>query len=53
MNFSYQHLVPQDFDDQSRVWVYQAERRFSLGEALDIEQMLDQFTRVGSHMAIR
>jgi hypothetical protein len=44
MNFSYHHLVPQDFDDQSRVWIYQSDRLFSMSEALDIEQMLEQFT---------
>lgn len=44
MNFSFQHLLPQDFDEQSKVWIYQSDRFFSLSEALDIEPMLEQFT---------
>jgi hypothetical protein len=43
MNLSYQHLLPADFHPDSRVWIYQSDRLFSLSEALDIEQMLEQF----------
>lgn len=44
MNFEYRHLLPEDFDAASRVWIYQSSRLFSIGEALDIETMLEQFT---------
>jgi hypothetical protein len=43
MNRSYQHLIPVDFDDNSKVWVYQSNRLFSIGEALEIEDMLNDF----------
>ncbi len=43
MNLNYHHLVPGEFHEDSRVWIYQSDRLFSLGEALDIEQMLEQF----------
>jgi hypothetical protein len=44
MNLEYKHLLPEDFDARSRVWVYQCNRVFSLSEALDIEQLLETFT---------
>jgi hypothetical protein len=44
MNLDYQHLVPQDFDAQSRVWIYQSSRMFGIGEALHLEEALQQFT---------
>ena len=40
MNFSYKHLLPADFNDESRVWIYQSSRLFTLSEALQIEDML-------------
>ncbi len=43
MNFEYQHLVPADFDDASRVWIYQSSRLFFISEALQIEDMLNDF----------
>jgi len=43
MNQPYQELIPEDFDQRSRVWVYQCNRRFTLAEALDIEDMLNDF----------
>lgn len=43
MNLAYKHLVPKDFDDNSRVWVYQSNRLFHLGEALEIETLLENF----------
>lgn len=43
-NFQYNHLLPQDFHPQSRVWIYQSNRLFSLGEALQIEDLLKEFT---------
>ncbi len=44
MNFEYKHLLNKNFHDQSRVWVYQSSRVFSLSEALDIEDKLKDFT---------
>lgn len=44
MNLEYKHLLDADFDPGSRVWVYQASRLFGLGEALEIEEMLREFT---------
>lgn len=43
MNLDYKHLLPADFAADSRVWVYQSSRLFSLGEALQIEELLNHF----------
>ena len=43
MDFEYKHLIPEDFADSSRVWVYQCNRGFFIGEALQIEPMLYDF----------
>jgi hypothetical protein len=43
MNLEYTHLLPADFHPDSRVWIYQSSRLFSLSEALEIEQMLKEF----------
>ena len=43
MNVDYKHLLPADFAADSRVWVYQSSRLFSLGEALQIEDLLNHF----------
>jgi hypothetical protein len=44
MNLEYKHLLNDNFHPDSRVWVYQCNRLFSLGEALDIEKKLEEFT---------
>jgi hypothetical protein len=44
MNFHFQDLLPQNFDDSSRVWIYQSNRAFTLNEALEIEELLQTFT---------
>ncbi len=44
MNFSYVHLLNENFSPNSRVWVYQCNRQFSIDEALDIEVLLENFT---------
>ncbi len=44
MNWNYQELLPPDFAPDSRVWIYQSNRLFSLGEALQIEDLLKNFT---------
>lgn len=43
MNLSYKHLLPTDFAAESRVWVYQSSRLFSMSEALQIEDLLNHF----------
>lgn len=43
MNLDYKHLLPQDFDAGSRVWIYQSSRLFMISEALEIESMLEEF----------
>ncbi|MEO6288967.1 MAG: hypothetical protein ABIO76_03550, partial [Ginsengibacter sp.] len=50
MNFHFQDLIPQNFDDTSRAWIYQSNRAFTLTETLEIENLLQNFTKNwGSH----
>jgi hypothetical protein len=39
----YQQYIPQDFNDNSRVWIYQCNRMLGMGEALQIEPLLEDF----------
>jgi ABC-type uncharacterized transport system ATPase subunit len=43
MKLEYKHLLPEDFDGASRVWIYQSSRLFTIGEALEIEDLLNDF----------
>lgn len=43
MKLDYIYLLDGTFHPDTRVWVYQANRSFSLQEALDIEEMLNDF----------
>lgn len=43
MNLEYKHLLDEAFHADSRVWIYQASRIFSLQEALETEELLNQF----------
>src|SRR5262245_23789511 len=45
MNLEYKYLLDGNFHPDSRVWVYQSNRLFSIDEALTIEEMLSEFTR--------
>jgi hypothetical protein len=45
MNLEYKSLLPSDFSENSRVWIYQSSRLFSLSEALEIEDSLDNFVK--------
>ncbi|SFP64571.1 hypothetical protein [Parafilimonas terrae] len=45
MNFEYNHLLPADFDANSRVWIYQASRLFTISEALQIEDILNDLVQ--------
>ena len=44
MNLEYKYLLDGNFHPDSRVWVYQCNRLFSMNEALEIEEMLKEFT---------
>ena len=44
MNLHFHDLIPNDFNDNSRVWIYQCNRLFTLDEALQIEGLLEKFT---------
>ena len=44
MSWEYKHLLDNNFHPDSRVWVYQCSRIFSLNEALEIEELLKEFT---------
>ena len=45
MNINFHDSIPQDFNDNSRVWVYQSNRIFTLPEVLQIEELLQNFTK--------
>jgi hypothetical protein len=45
MNFLYKHLLPADFNDNSKVWIYQASRLFTISEALQIEDLLNDLVK--------
>ncbi|HEX5152048.1 MAG TPA: hypothetical protein VFW07_11425 [Parafilimonas sp.] len=52
MNFEYKHLLPEEFGDNSKVWIYQSSRLFTIGEALHIEDILNELvTNWKSHGA--
>ena len=44
MNTDYKHLLDKNFHPDSRVWIYQCNRLFALSEALEIEELLKEFT---------
>src|SRR5688572_14119269 len=43
MNLDYRSLLPENFDPTSRVWIYQSSRLFFISEALEIEELLNDF----------
>jgi hypothetical protein len=43
MKLDYKYLLDDNFHPESRVWIYQAGRVFSLQEALEIEELLNEF----------
>jgi hypothetical protein len=52
MNLDFQSHIPEDFNDDSRVWIYQSNRLFFISEALEMEEMLNDFaTNWKSHGA--
>ncbi len=43
MNLHFQDLIPTDFNDNSRVWIYQSNRQLSITEALQIDELLEGY----------
>lgn len=43
MNLSYQQYIPEDFSDESKVWIYQCNRLLTIDEALHLGKMIDDF----------
>jgi hypothetical protein len=43
MNLEFKQLLPDNFGSNSKVWVYQSNRLFTLSEALEIETQLNKF----------
>lgn len=43
MNLEYKHLLPADFAPDSRLWIYQSSRLFFMSEAIQIEDLLNDF----------
>ena len=43
MNLDFTEHIPDDFADSSRVWIYQSSRLFFISEALEMEDMLNEF----------
>ena len=43
MNADYKDLIPEDFHPSSRVWIYQSSRLFLISEALQIEELMNDF----------
>ena len=44
MNLEYKSLLNENFSPDSRVWIYQSSRIFTLSEALTVEDLLNDFT---------
>ena len=45
MDLNFQQHLPEDFNDDSRVWIYQSSRLFFISEALEMESMLQDFVQ--------
>jgi len=43
MKLEYKYLLDGNFHPDSRVWIYQSNRLFTINEALQVEEMLTQF----------
>ncbi len=43
MDLDFKQHLPEDFADSSRVWIYQSSRLFFISEALEMEDMLNDF----------
>ncbi len=45
MNLNFQDQIPAEYNDNSRVWIYQSNRQFAATEALQIENILQDFCK--------
>jgi hypothetical protein len=45
MNLEFKYLLPENFSPESRVWIYQGSRLLSLSEALDAEDLINEFCK--------
>lgn len=45
MDIQFQDIIPKDFDNNSRVWVYQSNRNFSTQEKVILEKELEAFAK--------
>ncbi|MEO6670798.1 MAG: hypothetical protein ABIN36_15065 [Ferruginibacter sp.] len=45
MDLNIQQHLPADFNDNSRVWIYQCSRLFFMSEALEMEDMFNDFVK--------
>lgn len=45
MDFDIQQHLPEDFNDSSRVWIYQSSRLFFMSEALEMEELFNDFIK--------
>jgi hypothetical protein len=45
MNLQYKEHLPADFAGNSRVWIYQSHRLFTISEAFQIEEILEAFVK--------
>lgn len=46
METQFQKYIPVDFDDNSRVWIYQANKFFSAKEAKEVKERVTKFVEV-------
>ncbi len=45
MDLNFQQHLPEDFNENSRVWIYQSSRMFFISEALEMEELLQEFVQ--------
>jgi len=45
MNLNYRDLLPTSFPAGSRIWIYQSGRIFTIPEALELEEILNDFVK--------
>ncbi|MBC7721233.1 MAG: hypothetical protein H7068_04370 [Pedobacter sp.] len=43
MNLDFQQFIPTNFDNSSRVWIYQSSRLFTISEAFEMEELFNNF----------
>jgi hypothetical protein len=43
MNLEYKQIIPEDFNSNAKVWIYQSNRLLGIAEALQLESLLNDF----------